>query len=114
MRFNERHFWLACLYVAGYILEMKYTSSVTRHWEFRQGSTLRENGSTPSPGLGTLNLPSQVPGLQSLRKTIVVIKNLIISEAMTKHIFKKKDKITAKNIFKLLFCIGQIRCLFPK
>ena len=74
MRFNERHFWLACLYVAGYILEMQYTSSVTRHWEFRQGSTLRENGSTPSPGLGTLNLPSQVPGLQSLRKTIVVIK----------------------------------------
>ena len=74
MRFNERHFWLACLYVAGYINAIHFQRDETIHWEFRQGSTLRENGSTPSPGLGTLNLPSQVPGLQSLRKTIVVIK----------------------------------------
>ena len=44
-----------------------HSGAVVAYWT----GDLKVPGSTPSPGLGTLN---QVPGLQSLRKTIVLIK----------------------------------------
>ena len=74
-----------------FVVRTGHSGAVVAYWT----GDLKVPGSTPSPGLGTLN---QVPGLQSLRKTIVVIKKGRKTPVHLHFIIERDEKTSPPSV----------------